>query len=69
MNVSGDFSSNAGRGVVTTGTSAANVFHGCLTASNVTGNYSLATASDYLRDHMISSGTLADVTGDLAPLK
>jgi hypothetical protein len=49
MNVSGDFSSNAGRGVVTTGTSAANVFHGCLTASNVTGNYSLATTAGLFR--------------------
>ncbi|EJL58629.1 hypothetical protein PMI09_00340 [Rhizobium sp. CF122] len=47
--MSGDFSSNAGRGVVTTGTSAANVFHGCLTASNVTGNYSLATTAGLFR--------------------
>ncbi|TPM53276.1 hypothetical protein FJ959_22370 [Mesorhizobium sp. B2-2-4] len=63
LNVMGDFSLNTGRGIVTTGASSANLFHGCLTASNTAGNYSLVSASDYLRDHMVSAGTLADVTG------
>ncbi|EPE98622.1 hypothetical protein [Rhizobium grahamii] len=63
MNVQGEFSSNANRGIVTLGASSANLFHGCLTASNTAGNYSLVASSDYLRDHIVSAGTIGDATG------
>ncbi|MBZ9981340.1 hypothetical protein LB521_09230 [Mesorhizobium sp. BR-1-1-8] len=62
-NVQGEFTVNGGRGIVTTGAGLVNLFHGCLTASNTTGNYSLAGSSDYLRDHIVSAGTITDVTG------
>ncbi|TPJ60816.1 hypothetical protein [Mesorhizobium sp. B2-6-1] len=63
LNVSGDFSSNAGRGIVTTGAGTVNLFHGCLTAGNTAGNYSLSSATDFLRDHIVNAGTIGDATG------
>jgi len=62
-NVQGEFSNNANRGIVTLGAGSANIFHGCITANNTAGNYSLSGGSDYLRDHIISAGTIADITG------
>lgn len=63
MNVQGEFSNNANRGIVTIGACSANLFHGCLTADNLSGNYSLVSGSDYLRDHIVSSGTIGDAAG------
>lgn len=63
LHVQGEFSDCDGRGIVTTGVGVVNLFHGCITANNATGNYSLSSSTDWLRQHIVSAGTIGDADG------